>query len=63
MLVVLAVEDSDSARRFVAAEPYARHGLFEKVELARIRQFIPSEDPQLLADELQRERQRRAAPA
>jgi len=60
MMIVLAVEDPEAVRRFLAAEPYTSHGLFERIERDRVRQFIPSDDPQLLVNELERERQRGA---
>lgn len=52
MFLVLVTERVAEARAFVDAEPYSRAGLFETVNLKRLQQFVPHEDPDFLASML-----------
>lgn len=60
MEVILRVPDRAAAERFLAAEPYARAGLFERVEITPVRPMVPPGDGTRLHAELARERARRA---
>ncbi|MTH95689.1 YciI family protein [Roseibium sp. RKSG952] len=55
-LMVLSFENRDEVETFLAAEPYARAGLFDSLLVNRLRQMVPESSPGLLVRELERER-------
>ena len=56
MFVVLEVEDRAIAERFISGEPYNAAGLFETVEILRLKLMTPEPEPNFLAAELTRQR-------
>ncbi|MEI2385517.1 YciI family protein [Breoghania sp. JC706] len=54
-LMVLSFDTRAEVDAFLAAEPYARAGLFADLSVSRLRQMVPENPPGLLLRELERE--------
>jgi len=55
MLLVIETENEQTARAFIAQEPYNAHGFFESVAIRQWAQVIPEPQPNFIEDEFQKE--------
>lgn len=60
-LICMECRDRSEAEAFLANEPYARSGLFARVDIFACRQMVPEIVPGFIAAELERERQQASA--
>ena len=61
MALILDLQDESAVRSWIAAEPYAVAGVFDRYELAPFRQLIPESHPGLLNTELRVEKEAASA--
>lgn len=54
VFLVLDCGEREQAEAFIANEPYNRAGLLERVEIERLIQFAPHQNPRILHEELEK---------
>jgi uncharacterized protein YciI len=55
LFLALRCDTLAQAQAFVDDEPYFRNGLFDRVEMEKLLQFVPHENPAFLQQELQKQ--------